>query len=248
MGSGLRRFLSTWRYWDACADFLSDGSLGISLRQRYEVIKKLYQIHFAFRGVPHVQRQILVFVRAILRAPRNTDGVIVEAGCFKGISSAKFSYVASLAGKKLVIFDSFEGLPENDEPHEFGVMGRPITFEQGDYAASLDEVRANVRQHGEIGVCEFVKGWFSETLPDFKTPIAAAYVDVDLVSSTRECLRCFWPLLEPGGLIYSQDAHVPLVVELIEDERFWREELGCTEMPAIRRLEKEMLLEIAKPR
>src|SRR5690606_19018518 len=52
---------------------------------------------------------------AVLQAAPNEPGVLVEAGCFKGGSTAKLSLLAELAGRELVVFDSFEGLPDNDE-------------------------------------------------------------------------------------------------------------------------------------
>ena len=241
------RFFRTRRYWGVCLDFLRDSSLDISLRQRFTLLKRLYAITFAVDNIPHSQRQILIFIRTILRAPRNTSGVIVEAGCFRGISSAKFSVAAALAGKEFVICDSFEGLPANDEPHDKGVFGRPISFDEGDYAASLDEVQSNIRRFGEIEVCSFVKGWFDNTLPQFNKPISAVYLDVDLVSSTKTCLKYFWPLLEPGGVIYSQDAHIPLVLELFDDRSFWCDELGCEEPPVVRNYGADLMLEVIKP-
>ena len=39
------------------------------------------------------------------------EGVIVECGCYRGGSSAKLSIISKLLGRKLIIFDSFEGLP-----------------------------------------------------------------------------------------------------------------------------------------
>ncbi|TDJ43647.1 MAG: hypothetical protein E2O50_04350, partial [Gammaproteobacteria bacterium] len=131
--SNFIRFFYTRRYWGDCLNFLFDNSLGVSFWKRFILLKRLYAITFATENIPHSQQQILVFVRAILRTPRSSDGVIVEAGCFKGISSAKLSIAAALAGKEFIICDSFEGLPDNDEPHDKGIYGRPLTFNEGDY-------------------------------------------------------------------------------------------------------------------
>ncbi|MCP4000164.1 MAG: hypothetical protein GY727_04555 [Gammaproteobacteria bacterium] len=240
------RFLQTRRYWGDCLNFMFDGSLNLSFGQKFTLIKRLYSITFSTENIPHSQKQILVFIRAILRAPRNTNGVVIEAGCFKGISSAKFSIAAALAHKDFIICDSFEGLPENDEPHEKGVYGRPIKFDAGDYAASLEDVQNNIRHFGEIDACTFIKGWFDDTLPAFDRPVSAVYLDVDLVSSTKTCIQHFWPLMESGAVIYSQDAHIPLVIELFESKSFWCDELGCVTAPEVKYLD-ELLLEVVKP-
>jgi O-methyltransferase len=63
----------------------------------------------------------------ILLAP---PGVIVEAGCYKGGSTAKFSLMAEKVNRDLVVFDSFQGIPENAEPHEKDMFGNRADFKQ----------------------------------------------------------------------------------------------------------------------
>src|SRR5207244_1008155 len=140
-----------------------------------------------------------------------------EAGCYKGGSTAKFSLAAHAAGKELVVFDSFQGLPENEEPHGTTIFGEVIRFKKGHYRGTLDEVSDNVSRFGKIGSCRFVPGWFEATLTDFQVPVSAIYLDVDLAASTRTCLKYLYPLLEPGGILYSQDGHIPLVIAVFED-------------------------------
>ena len=43
------------------------------------------------------------------------DGDIVEFGCYAGGSSAKLSLITKLLNRKLIVFDSFEGLPIVDQ-------------------------------------------------------------------------------------------------------------------------------------
>ncbi len=41
------------------------------------------------------------------------------------MSTAKFSLAAAFAGRELVVFDSFQGLPYNNEPHDRNIsVGR----------------------------------------------------------------------------------------------------------------------------
>ena len=144
-------------------------------------------------------------------------GVVVEAGCFKGGSTAKFSLIANLTGRELMVFDSFEGLPDNTEPHTEDVAGNPIWFGAGNYAGALEEVKANITRYGRIDCCRFIKGWFDDTLPTFKEPVAAAYLDVDLASSTATCIRYLYPIVMPGGFLASQDGHLPLVIDVLRE-------------------------------
>src|SRR5262245_6359259 len=85
----------------------------------------------------HTPAEITAVVRAILAVPSTTPGVIVEAGCFKGGSTAKLSIAATMAGRKLLVFDSCEGLPPV-LPEECAYLAT------GAFASPLEEVRANV--------------------------------------------------------------------------------------------------------
>ena len=193
----------------------------------------------------HSEGEMLTIASAILRSAEE-PGVVVEAGCYKGGSTAKLSKVVAKVGKQYYVFDSFEGIPFNDELHDKNIWGGPAGFNVGDYSGSLEEVCSNVAKYGDVSCCTFVKGWFSETLGSFNEPIAVAYLDVDLVSSTRECLEAFYPLLIEGGVIFSQDGHLPLVVDLLRDQMFWEGLRGCP-APIIDGLGTRKLVAIRKP-
>ena len=197
--------------------FLMDFELKISFIARARIIKQLYVISYRV-GSPHTQDEMLSMIRTILSIPSESNGVVVEAGCFKGSSTAKFSLATDIVGRKLVVFDSFEGIPENEEEHDKDIFGGDAGFSQGDYCGSLEEVKSNVTKFGKIENCEFIKGWFDDTMPEFKEPISAVYIDVDLVSSTRTCLKYLFPLLENGGAFYSQDGHLPLIIDVFNDD------------------------------
>lgn len=191
-----------------------------------------------FRGItrniqcPHNESHTLTFAVEMLRfcaENAGVDGVFVEAGCFKGGSSAKFSHVAKSLDKRLLIFDSFEGMPDNQEAHDRSIFGYSIKgwFGEGEFCGRLDEVRGNVEDHGIPGVCDFHQGWFENTLPGFDQPLLGAYIDVDLASSTRTCVKYLYPRLVPNGFMVSQDGDFPLVIEVLDDDRFWEDEVGC---------------------
>jgi O-methyltransferase len=194
-------------------DFLADSSVPMSFLARVWYVTQCHYISLRVES-PHTQDEILTFARMILLAP---PGVVVEAGCYKGSSTAKFSLIAQKAGRDLVVFDSFQGIPENTESHEKDMFDYPINFTAGSYAGSIDEVKANISRYGRIRRCRFVQGWFEETMPHFKEPIAAAYLDVDLASSTATCLRFLYPNIVPGGFLASQDGHLPLVIDVLRE-------------------------------
>lgn len=194
----------------------------------------------------HTPAEILEVAATVLNLPPSVPGVVVEAGCFKGASAAKLSHACAMRGRKLVLFDSFEGIPPNEEAHDQNIFGGSAAFAAGDYAGSLETVQQNIRRFGRIEQCEFHKGWFENTMPDFHQPVAVAYVDVDLASSTRTCMKHLYPLLSPGGVIYSQDGHLPLVIAVLKDEDFWVSEVGAAP-PQFTGLGTDKLVAIRKP-
>ena len=219
----------------ALLSFLWDTSFELPLAYRLHIIKQAYFISSNVAS-PHTHAEILSFIGAILSLPSSINGVVVEAGCYKGSSTAKFSLAADLAGRELVVFDSFRGIPKNNEGP---------AFKEGDYWGTLDEVRANVARFGRIGCCRFVPGWFEDTMPGFKEPIAAIYMDMDLASSTQTCLKFLYPFLQPGGVLYSQDGHISKVIAVFDNDHFWLNEVGYKK-PQIQGLRKNKLIKIVK--
>lgn len=197
---------------------------------------------------PHNPSHILSFVVEMLKLPKDAEGCIVEAGCFKGGSTAKFSLVAKYLGRPLMVFDSFEGLPENSEDHSKTIHGTSIKgwFKGQQFRGSLDEVRRHVEEFGDISVCTFVPGWFEDTLPGYSEKIAAAYLDVDLASSTRTCLQYLYPRIVPRGVLMSQDGDFPMVIDVFDDDDFWKNTVGC-DKPHIQGLRHSKMISIVKP-
>jgi O-methyltransferase len=225
--------------------FLADKGLGVKFADRWVLVRQ----HYLASGrliSPHTTEEMLTFIREILTLPADCDGCIVEAGSYKGSSSAKFSLAARLAGRRLVICDSFQGLPASDEVHGMSIEDRPVFFHEGEFAGSLEEVRSNIAQYGALEVCDFVEGWFDTSLVGWDRPIAAIYIDIDLAASTRICLKHLYPWMVPGAALYSQDGHLPLVLAVFEDCAFWNSEFGI-DPPAVEGIWKKKLIKITKP-
>ena len=182
----------------------------------------------------HNKDQMNAFINSLFDIPLDKEGCIVEAGCFKGGSTAKFSIAAKMINRKLIVFDSFQGLPEKEG-----------NFTKGKYPASLDEVKDNVKKYGEIDVCEFIEGWFKDTMPNFSEKICAAYLDVDLSSSAKICLKYLYPLIIPKGILYSHDGDHKPVAAVYNDDEFWEKEVGCKK-PFIDGLGNRKLINIIK--
>jgi len=168
--------------------------------------------------------------REILSIPSDVKGDVVECGCWKGASTASLSLVCKAVGRKLIVCDSFEGLPDDapDAAHRYTHLGMVTDYGPGMYSGRLDEVKDNIAKYGDISVCEFVKGFFSDTLKTLNDPVAFAFLDVDLLTSMKDCVKYIWPLLAEGGLIYTDDSCDMEVVKLWFDERWWNETIGIS--------------------
>jgi O-methyltransferase len=192
---------------------------------RAALIGKFYKISY-YVDCPHTEHELITIARRILDLGDAVPGVIVEAGAFHGGSTAKLSLVAALAARDLHVFDSFEGMPANAEAGGKSIYGREHHFPQGSHAVPFDEVKNNVAKYGAPARAHFHKGFFKDTMPQFHERVAVACVNVDLAESTRDCLHYLYPLAAPGGIIFSQDAHFPWIIALLDDDAFWQKEIG----------------------
>jgi O-methyltransferase len=163
----------------------------------------------------------LAMALKLLEMPPSEPGLVVECGTWKGGSAANLSLVCVIVGRKLRIYDSFKGLPKGDARDR-----EAKHYEAGDYCGTLDEVKRNISRFGAPGVCEFVPGWFEDTLPSLNEPVALAFVDVDLEASLSTCVRALWPNLTAAGYIFIDEFVNLDYCSLFWSERWWREEFG----------------------
>lgn len=177
----------------------------------------------------------------------SASGALVEAGAYKGGSTAKLSLVASLIGRRLIVFDSFKGLPDNKEVHSYLHSKEPGVFLKGMYKGTLAEVKQNVARYGNASVCTYHAGWFEKTMFSFQESVAGIFLDVDLVSSTRTCLKYLYPALCRGGICFSHDGHLLQAGILLKDRDFWEQEVRAPQ-PKIYGLGKKKLMYFIKRR
>jgi O-methyltransferase len=165
-------------------------------------------------------RAHLAMLAKLLEVPPEVEGVVVECGCYLGGSTVNLSLICEAVGRELIVYDSFEGLPEGDANDK---IASPYT--PGMFAGPLEEVRANVARYGAIGVCEFRKGWYADTLPLHTEPIVLCFLDVDLQMSIHQCLVNLWPHLTDEGYVFTDDFPILDLCAVFFSEEFWRREL-----------------------
>ena len=147
------------------------------------------------------------------------DGCFVECGVARGGCSALMAMVASenKSGRKSWLFDSFEGLPEQTSEDEYQ---EPILGKPEDRSASLVAQGYCLGTFGEVEALLFsrlglsrdnmfmVKGWFEDTLPEYKDEVGAIAVlriAADWYESTRCCLENLYDNVIAGGYVIVDD-------------------------------------------
>lgn len=212
--------------------FLTDkeigGEYGIGFRVKLRLLARFYSNTRKVQTLSDF-REHMELAAAILRVPRSAEGSVVECGCYVGGSTVNLSLACALTGRKLIVFDSFEGLPEPqhyDRWHHALHVGHTDVYYKGRFAATRETVEANVTAFGDISVCEFRAGDYDTTMPGFAEPVVMAFLDVDLIDSLKPCLEGLWPNLRPGCRMYTHEARNLALVALYFDQAWWREALN----------------------
>lgn len=164
------------------------------------------------------ERVANVYEVAELVERNKLNGAFVECGVWKGGTTGVMAYVASKAksGRKVWLFDSFEGLPEPTAQDGEVAKTYAAGKDSGQLSAigkcvgPLEDVRRlffSVLQINPENVY-FGKGWFQNVLPKEKQnvgPIALLRLDADWYESTKCALENLYDNVVPGGYILIDD-------------------------------------------
>ena len=209
-----REFVHRTEYKAEIQRFLNGPSSQKALRQ--ELVEKFLHIS---SQVPcsHAESDILRIADFILRLPRDLPGDIVESGVFKGGASCKLSLVAAATGRRLILCDSFHGFPKDADKED-------ARLSEGEKLGTLDEVKRNVSLYGNPSVVEYVPGWLEHTLPELRATgrvLVAVFEDTDLYDPATVCIKILYPLLQPGGRIFTHDVMFPMALAAYRDREVW---------------------------
>jgi len=188
-------------------------------KERLKIIASFIRIDwYILHG--HRPCEISSIVKVLSERKAKLGEIMIEAGCWLGGSTSKFSIVCKILGYKLYVFDSFQGveqltLEEKEKSFDFS----------GAYSASKDTVVNNINKYGEIEVCSFFEGWFSNTLAKntLNVPVRVVYIDCDTAKGTHEVLKGTTSNLVDDGTIFSQDYHINTVKEILHSALLWKE-------------------------
>jgi predicted O-methyltransferase YrrM len=155
-------------------------------------------------------------------------GAIAELGVYKGGAAKLIATV--VPDKKLYLFDTFEGMPNEQ-------------FIDKHKAGDFDDTSIEEVSHLLQGLTNIVfrKGYFPDTAKGLEAErFAFVHIDGDLYQSTLDALTFFYPRMTKGGIIVLDDyewPHCPGVKQAI-DEFF----LGKPEKPFVRRQYQAVLV------
>ena len=146
------------------------------------------------------------------------DGDYVELGCYKGDTSLLIADVVRGSGKRLWIYDSFEGLPEKTLEDD-SALGRD--FQKGALNVTKREVKERFLRAG-LPVPVIKKAWFNE-LKDTDLPekIAFAFLDGDLYESIKVSLELIGGKMVPGGIVIIHDYKNPALPGVAKATNEW---------------------------
>lgn len=214
-------------------DFINNDNYG----KLYDLKKKdreiiIRRIRYCLSKIPsatnlNVQ---LHLIKNILELPNNEKNFIVECGAFKGASSVALSIAAKITERKLIIYDSFEGLPDKESgpshKREYPHLKIKGHYESGMYCGSLEEVEKNLKNFGEYDHCIIRKGFYENSLINHSEKIDLLFLDVDLLSSTKDCLKYLWKHIIDNGYIFTDDSCDLKVVRIWFDKEWWSNNLN----------------------
>ncbi|MCL5407140.1 MAG: TylF/MycF family methyltransferase [Patescibacteria group bacterium] len=199
---------------------------GLDLAQKKELVEQFKTITTKVQTATHWIYYVAM-ATVVFNIPKSQKGDLIECGCWKGGSTAILSLVASKVKRKLYVADSFEGIPPDDDKkgHFYTHLSVLGYYEKGMYDGTLTEVKKNIKEHGNIKACQFIKGFYKDSLKKFNKPLVFAFLDVDLRSSLEDSVKYIWPNLLDNSLIYTDDSCDMDVVKFWFDEDWWQKTL-----------------------
>jgi hypothetical protein len=155
----------------------------------------------------HRLRNFRLLIERVVRD--DVPGDIIEAGVWRGGASILARAVLAalrVTDRKLIVADSFEGLPPPSSPADHA--SELHNYEQ--LAVSLEQVQANFARFGLLDdQVVFLKGWFRDTMRHVPaTTLAIMRLDGDMYESTIDPLTHLYDRLSVGGWVILDDYYL----------------------------------------
>ena len=154
---------------------------------------------------------------------------IVEAGVYKGAMTCSLSLAAKMLGTKLIVYDSFEGLPDIKKKEnivKYHHMKKTSLYKKGMYKGNYDEVIENIKKFGSYESCIFRKGFFKNSMKNSTEKIFFLFLDVDLLSSTIDVIKNLWKNVLDNSYVFTDDASDLDLNRIWFDKQWWKKNLN----------------------
>jgi O-methyltransferase len=190
----------------AICNALARRGYGLVKFRPFEVKARESGVDWPMFGYSMVGKKRLANIQFCLETVQkeNIPGDFVECGVWRGGASMFAKAVLTCLddeSRTVWLCDSFEGMPAQraEDKVDPDLVGR--------VAVSLEQVQENFRRFGFLnGRVKFVKGWFSDSLPNAPIEkISILRLDGDYYSSTTDALTSLYDRVAPGGFIIVDD-------------------------------------------
>lgn len=130
---------------------------------------------------------------------KEIKGAIAELGVYRGDFAKVMN--ETFPDRKLYLFDTFEGFPEEDIQYEH--KNNLLLNEVGKLANTSVDYVLNKMPYKEQ--CIIRKGYFPDTADGLEETYAFVNIDVDLYKPILAGLEYFWPRMADNGYIFVHD-------------------------------------------
>jgi O-methyltransferase len=175
-------------------------------------LKNAYRLYEKYSDYTMISKYTFIENLKLCRNLSTIHGCVVECGVWRG---GMIAAIAEILGnsRNYYLFDSFEGLPEAKEIDGEGALvwqrdkENPYFF---DNCKAETMYADKAMKMAEVSKYQLVKGWFSDTIPNFKfdEDIAILRLDGDWYESTMQCMEFLYPKVAKGGVIIVDDYYV----------------------------------------
>lgn len=179
----------------------------IGVLTRYEKVKE----EILSLGIPEykiIEKYVQIPTQARIECLKNiveiiNDNNISGAAAELGVYQGEFSKVINelLPNRKLYLFDTFDGLPEEDSKYDN--KNGYASAKTGHFSNTSEELVLDKIKYKEK--CVICKGYFPKTAENIEDTFCFVNLDADLYNPTLEGLKYFYPRMECGGIILVHD-------------------------------------------
>jgi O-methyltransferase len=163
-----------------------------------------------YQSLTMIAEELFIMNLDLCNHYKHLEGDYVECGVWRGGMSAAISEILN-ENKTVHLFDSFEGLPKAEEIDGKEALEWQKDIYSASYFNNCSAEENYARQAMVLAKREnyrIYKGWFDQTLPDFKNQkIGILRLDGDWYSSVFVCLENLFPQVLNGGIIVLDDYH-----------------------------------------